>query len=384
MSSVFVEPVSMRSVRAAIQRAAQRFPQGYAVLFKKARQRWLIYANERLKLTTLHCFEHSSCRTGIAIDATGAMINVCAWHSEQLLVFMWGNEYQAQFLLSQMNAKDGFEPVVFIAESVPSGVASLAKQLWPTACRGFPVPQNQKHKQPAVMLPIRRLNASGALLAVVIMTLICLLWYGYKHYSNRNVLHAPVETVPLLYQELSTSLAQPAALFRLDYQLQSALQEVPGWQLLQVDYSPSHLSYRIIQQQGLQSDIRRFADRHGLSINFHEGQVALAGSIQLPSVVTAPDTIDWHSITELTDWLDERLRMWLPTVSLSLGELTQEGSWQRQRMRILMSAGYNTDLLTLAGVLDGLPVALEAMNYRQQDGQIQGILSLVGYGREPK
>lgn len=363
----------------ALRTALAQYPEGYAERFLWAGKAWLMCAPVALKVYP-KCFQQfGEVHQGLAIRAMEGDLFVYGWdHSEVLICFL-GNQRQLSIILQLLAAREGYQPQLWIDEVAQQELGETIEQLKTTQSLPWPV-LTEREQQALKMMSLKRLSSKPWLGLFAALSILVLFSYFISMWAPWGTRIEPVEPGADFATRLVSTPGNVIPLLRLDYNQQLKLQQVSGWQLKSVDYNGQHMSYRLERESGSIAELRQFSIHNDFHLQALGRQAVLTRAIQLPSVIESPLTMHWHSVTELTDWLDMSLAIWLPATELRLGAIERVGLWQQQSITIELQEYYLPDLLTLAGILDGLPLLFQSGALRIQNDLIYGQITLQAIG----
>ncbi len=362
-----------------LKKAVRRYPEGYALRFLWAGKSWLMCASAPL-LAYPKCFQQQAETShGLAIRVIDGGLFVYAWESNAILVCFWGTTAQINVILHAISTRPDYQPRVWLDEGAKQELGSALKEF--AISTSSPWPELSDREQHALkMMSMKRLSSKPWLGLFALLTVVVLLSYVISSWAPWRTDLEQIDLGADFASRLVSTPGNVIPLLRLDYNQQLKLQQVAGWHLTSVDYGLQQISYRLQRDTGTIGDLRNYAKANNFYLQSSGRNATLTRSIQLPSAVSSPSDMSWHSVTELTDWLDLHLSLWLPTTELKLGDIERVGDWQKQIITIELKNYYLPDLLTLAGILDGLPLQLQKGTLGIQNNLIHGQVTLHAIG----
>src|SRR5690554_5385316 len=363
----------------ALKEALARYPEGHAERFLWAGKAWLMCAPAPLMVYP-KCFQQlGDIQQGLAIRAMEGDLFVYGWDGNQVLICFLGSHSQLRMILQLLAAREKYQPQLWIDEIAKQELAESLAALKVKQSSPWPV-LTEREQQALKMMSLKRLSSKPWLGLFAALSILVLFSYFMSMWSPWGTSIEPVEPGADFATRLVSTPGNVIPLLRLDYNQQLKLQQVSGWQLKSVDYNGQQMSYRLERDSGSIAELRHFSSTNDFHLQAFGRQAVLTRAIQLPSVIESPLTMHWHSVTELTDWLDMSLAIWLPATELRLGTIERVGLWQQQSITIELQDYYLPDLLTLAGILDGLPLLFQSGALRIQSDLIYGQITLQAIG----
>jgi len=363
----------------ALKEAVRRYPTGYAERFLWAGKTWLMCTSTVMPLYPKYFQSFAELEQGIAVCSHEGGLFVYAWHKSDILVCFWGSAEQVSIVLDVISRRPEFKPCLWLDAAAEQELADVFETFPVAKSLEWPNLTDREH-QALKMHHVKRLSSKpwlGLFTALSTLVFLGYCFVTWAPWANEVELSDPAADFAT---RLASTRANLIPLLRLDYNQQLKLLQVDGWRLQSVEYSPQSLSYRLERDAGSVIALRQFATENNLSMNTSGRQANLSQPIQLPSSVPSPTDMRWHSVTELTDWMDQYLNLWLPTTVLKLGTIENVAHWQKQTITIELDDYYLPDLLTLAGILDGLPLQLIKGVLRVQNDVIHGQITMEAIG----
>lgn len=362
-----------------LKEAVRRYPEGYAARFLWADKTWLMCASAPL-LVYPKCFhQHVETPQGLAVRVIDGGLFIYAWENSAILVCFWGTTVQAKIILQAIGKRENYQPKVWLGAGVKQELDTILNTL--SVTESVPWSELSEREQQALkMMSMKRLSSKPWLGLFALLTVMILLTYVISSWAPWRYDQEHIDPGEEFANRLISTPGNVIPLLRLDYNQQLKLQQVAGWHLSSVDYSSQQISYRLQRDTGSIGDLRSYAIDNSFHIQTSGRNATLTRPIQLPSAINSPLDMTWHTVTELTDWLDLHLSLWLPTTDLRLGDIDRVGLWQKQVITVELKNYYLPDLLTLAGILDGLPLQLQTGTLGVQNNLIHGQITLQAIG----
>lgn len=186
------------------------------------------------------------------------------------------------------------------------------------------------------------------------------------------------------FSQLETSLSgspgRISPLLRLDFNYSQLMSGLPGWHVRSVEYGSSGLIYQLDRDFGTHQSVHKFALSQNLLVQMTHNQITLHKQIHLPVVFDELKLSELVSLQQLIAVLADRLSLWIPGMQLSPGALTQHHGWISQLMQLQFVDIAPSDLLSLAGLLEGLPLKFEHGKYRVSESGLSGNILVTLYG----
>lgn len=362
-----------------LKEAVRRYPEGYAARFLWAGKSWLMCASAPL-LAYPKCFQQQQERPhGLAIRVIDGGLFIYAWENNAILVCFWGTAEQVKVILQAISSRLNYRPNVWLDEAAKQELSTTLNVFSITASLPWPK-LSQREQQALKMMSMKRLTSKPWLGLLAVLSLVVVLGYVVASWAPWQNDIEQIDLGADFANRLVSTPGNVIPLLRLDYNQQLKLQQVAGWHLTSVDYNLQQISYRLQRDTGNIGDLRNYAMANNFRLQTSGQNATLIRPIQLPSAIHSPLDMRWHSVTELTDWLDLHLSLWLPTTELRLGDIDRVGGWQKQRITVELKNYYLPDLLTLAGILDGLPLQLLNGTLGVQNNLIHGQITLQAIG----
>lgn len=372
-------PVPRGGFNKRLKQAAQLYPGGYAERFIWGGKSWLLCASANVLVYPKFFAQGKTSPQGIAVCQLQGRKFIYAWDKVGVLVCFLGDKEKVSALVTLLLQRKHFRPQLWLDDAsqaalldVTAEIPSEDKHPWPTL--------SDREQQKLKMYSVKRLSSKPWLGLVSIISLLVFIGYGLNTWAPWHSEPEWQDPGVAFEARLATTGANIIPLLRLDYNQQLMLQQLLGWQLERVEYSPQSVRYRLRRETGSIQSLRDYARKHALAVQLNEGYAQLTRAIQLPSAISAPSDVQWHTVTELTDWLDFQLTLWLPSSRLKLGKLQRVANWQQQQITIELHDYHLPDLLTLAGILDGLPLQLTQGAFQVQSHLISGQITMQAIG----
>lgn len=377
--SVALLPIARGRFNHALKEAAQLYPNGYADRFIWAGKSWLLCSSGNLLAYPKYFTQLKSSPQGVAVCQQQGRFFLYAWDKTEVVVCFLGGKDKICALLTILLKRKGFSPRVWLDAPARAALIGQFKELpehnqhsWPSL--------TDKQQQKMKMYTVKRLSSKPWLGLVSLISLLIFISYGLHSWAPwRDDIEWQDPSLEFEKQLVSTG-ANIVPLLRLDYNQQLTLQQLLGWRLERIEYRPEQIRYGVRREVGSLSALREYSQQHGFALQIGELNAQLTRAIQLPSAISEPSTMRWHSVTELTDWLDHQLSLWLPASRLKVGKTNRVGNWQHQQITIEIRDYYLPDLLTLAGILDGLPLQLTQGVIHVQSNLLSGQITLQAIG----
>ncbi|MFU8785024.1 hypothetical protein [Aliidiomarina sp.] len=186
------------------------------------------------------------------------------------------------------------------------------------------------------------------------------------------------------YYELTDKPGAAAPLLKFDAYLQSLLSAVSGWHVQEVHYRQGVLRYGMHREGGQLSDLRHFAEQSGMQLMSSGEQTWLLRSVTLPAIVSTDNGAQLSNslpaLEHLQDHLDDAIHLLVPRSKLNFQPPQKFSDWHTRVLAIGFEHSFTDDLLTLAEIIEGLPVRVLEMQYRVNKSQLHGFISIDVYG----
>jgi|GEM_PF-6721928 len=181
-------------------------------------------------------------------------------------------------------------------------------------------------------------------------------------------------------RQLTNSPGRLTPMLRLDFNYLNLIEGIPGWTLSQVEYSTHGVLYTLENTQGSYQELRSFAHELNIGVRFSSTTAYLSKPLNLPVVFTHFEPSMLINQHQQIASLHDRIREWIPAAQLVLQQEQRTDSWVSQRTLIQFSGLFPDDLLTLAGLLEGMALKFEHGKYRINNGQLTGNILVTLYG----
>lgn len=388
-------PQGRRGQAKVLKEAARRYPAGYAEPLSWAGKRWLLCAAFMMPAYPKYFHRQFKQQQGLALCAVQQGFFIYGWQEEKILVCSWGQAKEIRVLLTFLAAQENYQPEIWF-DTQGQREFSVERLLFPTATQHEWPQLSSKESAAFKMQSIKRLLSLPWLRLFFIGALVLVISFMVSFWHTQQRMLDVLEPELDFATRLTQTKTNLVPLLRLDYNLQLLLSQVVGWRLQAVHYQPQELVYQLVRENGHVADLRQFAQENHFHLATTGTEAVLTRALELPSAIPTAVRMRWHSVAELTDWFEEQLSLWLPTTELKLGgleqlarepavsseptHLGQERVWQQQTLILELRDYYLADLLTLAGLLDGLPMQLQRAHLRYQNNLIHGQVMLTAMG----
>lgn len=321
---------------------------------------------------------------------TAGQLLLCFEYEQRFLVIAWSSAgpechqvltaNELALWLKTLAGIDGFQPDVYFWSQQES-IAELVCRNWADARKFSSWPKHAANcrKLPRIGGRIRHVAQASAWFIGVLLVSV---WFLNK---GAEVLENPAEQpVYGQYHELTSKAGALAPLLRMDAYLHTLLSTLSGWQVREVDYRDGVLRYSMHREGGQLSDLREFAKQVGLQLSSTGEQTWLFRSVVLPPIITVKNNSNDNNllppIEHLQDHLDDAIRLLMPESKLRFQAQQVVSSWRTKTLVIGFEYSFIDDLLTLAEIIDGLPVKALEMKYRVNQNELNGFVSIGIFG----
>ncbi|RUO21137.1 hypothetical protein CWE08_05970 [Aliidiomarina iranensis] len=376
---IYMAKISNRFPPLALRKLAITHSAEYGSVLKIGGQNWvqLTDSSEPNYMSwALAYFRYSSVLLICQLDSSYLVI---AWDQQEAVCNQRVNYEELPKLVACIKNIEGYDPKVFYFIYDQAFLTSLknewpdAEQLtdWPDLLKTIPELKliRSQFKQPL----------SWGLVSAVCFVLVFLLWPNEPQLEHAPI--APEAPRANLITLLAETPGAVAPLLELDAQFQALLFQLPGWQVAAMEYKQGVLRYRLLRTTGHLSELRRFSERFHTQLLVQGNDVWLQRNVTLPPALTQlSESTQLQPLIHLEDHLNDSIRTLLPGGEPEFQVLNVNDTWGIRRAQVRFEGYFQEDLLTLSGLIDGLPIRLIDVNYRVRDHQLYGYLSIDIYG----
>ncbi|MCC5854398.1 MAG: hypothetical protein JJU10_01800 [Idiomarina sp.] len=382
MNPYMVLPVPSRGLRKTVKSALPYFDDPFATLVQRDTQQWLVVTQgEGLDIPNwiLNVLPFESV---VCVLNYQQITLVMAWRPSQLDVLYAGPTEQCFQVIKSLQAESHEAPRVFTGGYIEERIM-VALTGWVGAVPERLPDLNQGPDTPMPLKPLRRIQSKSQR-GYAALVLTCALFVSGTLIwpSSAPEIGSEPEKDGWL-QMLQEQPANAIPILRFDYNMQLVMQELEGWQIRQVEYTPQGLRYQLSRDGGQIRELRELAQQHDFLVTGSGRELWLSRSFVAPALYSDGLPNAFSPVATLTDWLDDNVRLWLPGSELTRQSPHIVDSWQEQRVSILLNHHFAPDLLTLSGLLDGLPVRLVQAAFRVDQQRVSGQLILDAIGVMP-
>lgn len=380
MSAVITLPVKTMQGRSALRQARAFYPNGLGGVFVLPNEKWLIATQFSLSQQFLSWWKGTNLKNSGYLEVYGGQVLWVVIRETKLQVAYLGTMEHADILLEFCCDPKLTTLQVFTNISSEHPLSRKLQTLEQRALvEKLPVPEGLKST--VKYKSLARLQHGKPALALISASVFIALFLQVKQ-EPENIVAPTLSDEQEVALQLEAQPGKVTPLLRLDYNNQTVFEQMPGWSLKRAHYTPQEVQYELERTDGSLRQLRQVSHQTKMHLANRKDHWVASQAIQLPAPVHSVDALDWVSVEALSDWLDYQLRLWLPDARLLAVPSAKKGIYQQTQMVILFEKLHLPDLLTLAAILDGLPIQLKQGEVERRKEQVSGHIELVAYGVE--
>lgn len=377
---VLLTPIQQRFASFALLRLGRFHTASYGKVIDFNGSKWAQLADARVP----------DCFTWAQRTFSAEHLLLCFEFEQRFLVVGWSNAgpqchqllnwSELEPWLAALSGITNFQPKVYYW-SKTTALGKLVSKFWPDATEfeNWPKQMNNINALPKITERFTRIVQIVLILGVAALMLLWF-WPGTTKLADDT---SDLQ-VKNRYHELTGKPGAVAPLLKFDAYLQSLLSTVSGWQVQEVHYRDELLRYGMYREGGQLIDLRQFAEQSGMQLMSSGEQTWLLRSVKLPAILSFDtDTQIRNSLPELKqlqDHLDDAIHLLIPRSKLIFQPAEKFSDWHRKSLALGFEDSFLDDLLTLAEIVEGLPIRVQEMQYRVNSSQLQGFISIDVYG----
>ena len=375
---VLLTPIQQRFADFALVRLAKRHAASHGKVIEFTGNKWAQLADARVP----------DFFTWAQRTFSAEQLLLCFEFEQRFVVVGWSNAgpqchqllnwSELEPWLAALSGITNFQPKVYYW-SKTTALGKLASKFWPDATEfaDWPKHMNNINRLPKIT---ERFYRMVQIMLVLGVAALLLLWFWpeptkvAEDISDLQVKHR--------YYELTEKPGAAAPLLKFDAYLQSLLSTVSGWQVQEVQYREGVLRYGMYREGGQLSDLRQFAEQSGMQLMSSGEQTWLLRSVTLPAILSVDTEISnsLPALEHLQDHLDDAIHLLVPRSKLTFQPAQRFSDWHTRALAIGFEHSFIDDLLTLAEIVEGLPIRVLEMQYRVNRSQLHGFISIDVYG----